>query len=153
MVNYMNEIQQDCSEAVQDIFAENDDLPDWVIRSCIKASQENVNDKPWNKVMVMDPPTLIWENSNGEAISGFQSGVQTNHNGSNSCKHNDSIITFRQSQRTTNESGINSHVQGQAELDFYQLAVRNSEDQPMYDFELMPAFMKANKGLVIVTHD
>ena len=74
LMKYLNEMRQDCSELQAQIFGDDDKdgaaavPPDWV-KHCIRRKPTNdgakdvsdnaVNDdKDWNKVMIMDPPTL-----------------------------------------------------------------------------------------------
>ena len=59
-------------------------VPDWV-KHFIKeknGGDGDQNDREWNKVMIMDPPTLIWQNKEAGSSScqGFHSGSKTTAN-------------------------------------------------------------------------
>ena len=65
-MKYLHEMRQDCEELQDQIFGSpqgevntSNEIPDWVKHLISrKNGGENENDSHWNKIMIMDPPTL-----------------------------------------------------------------------------------------------
>ena len=57
-------------------------VPDWVKHFLKEKNGDDQNNREWNKVMVMDPPTLIWQTkaARGSSCQGFHSGSKTTAN-------------------------------------------------------------------------
>ena len=80
LMKYLHEMRQDCEELQDQIFGSpqgevntSNEIPDWVKHLISrKNGGENENDSHWNKIMIMDPPTLQW-------IEEEQSQQQTLH--------------------------------------------------------------------------
>ena len=62
-MNQLNEVKLDCSETVQSVYQEGEIVPGWAAESASLNHQASANivenQSSWNKVIVLDPPTLI----------------------------------------------------------------------------------------------